>query len=505
MDHNLYVMMSDFYISKSKILLGIQCPKRLFLEIHHPELAEEPGHLNLKFSMGLQAGEAARKLYPNGKMIENNDDLSLALEETRYLIYNFPNLPLFEASFEHNGILIRTDIIENTEQGCRVVEVKSSTAFKDYYLLDCAVQFWVINKAGYPIEQIEIAYVNRDFVYHGNEEYQDLFIYEDVTEAVIPIQDQIPAWLDKFQGLLKGDMPKIKVGDHCHKPFECPFFDHCFPELPEYPVTILPRGGKMIIDLMSEGIADIRDIPEDRLKKPVHKRIQRVTISGEPELDPEMSEHLSNLPYPRYYLDFETIQFAVPVWTGTRPYQQLPFQWSCHIEEKPGRLRHSEFLDTGGNPPMRSFAESLINNLGSDGPIFVYSAFEKNNLKQLAAMFPDIAQRIYSIIDRLVDLLPLVQRHYYHPQMKGSWSIKAVLPTIAPELDYKNLEEIQDGTGAQIAYLEAISPATSKERRIKLAHRMLEYCKMDTLALVKLVWFFQGKKEQKNAPFRNEY
>ena len=108
-------------------------------------------------------------------------------------------------------------------------------------------------------------------------------------------------------------------------------------------------------------------------------------------------------------------------------------------------------------------------------------------------------------MDRLVDLLPIAQKHYYHPQMKGSWSIKAVLPTIAPEMDYKNLEEVQDGTGAQIAYLEVIRPETSEKRRNELAHRMLEYCKMDTMALVRLAWFFQEKKGLKNAPLRNEY
>ncbi|MGA1840799.1 MAG: DUF2779 domain-containing protein [bacterium] len=464
------------------------------MEIHHPELAEEPNHLNLKFHMGLQAGEAARKLYPNGKMILNNDDLSIALEETRYLIGNFPDLPLFEAAFEHNGILIRTDIIENTEQGYRVVEVKSSTGFKDYHLLDCAVQFWVINNAGYPIEQIEIALVNKDFIYSGNGDYKDLFIFEDVTEAIIPILEHIPAWLDKYQDVIKGDLPDIKVGKHCHKPFKCPFFNHCFTELPEYPVTILPRGGKIIMELVSEGISDIRDIPEDRLIKPLHQRIRRTTITGEPELAPEMAEYLGYLPYPRYYLDFETIQFAVPVWPDTSPYNQLPFQWSCHTEEKSGHLRHSEFLDTSGNPPMRPFAENLLNTLRTKGPIFVYSGFEKNNLKKLAKMFPDLAQGIYNIIERLVDLLPIAQKYYYHPRMKGSWSIKAVLPTIAPELDYKNLEEVQDGTGAQIAYLEAIRPETPKKRRDEIAHRMLEYCKMDTMALVKMVWFFSGEK-----------
>jgi len=212
-------------------------------------------------------------------------------------------------------------------------------------------------------------------------------------------------------------------------------------------------------------------------------------------LDSEAGEYLDGFPYPRYYLDFETICFAVPIWVGTRPYQQFPFQWSCHIEVRPGKIRHSEFLDTTGNAPMRSCAEKLLATLGDNGPIMSYGSFEKTRLKELGEMFPDLAGGLDKLRDRVVDLLSLVRKHYYHPDMKGSCSIKEVLPTVAPELDYGNLNEVQDGSGAQMAYLEAISPETSKSRHAKLKTRLRQYCKMDTLALVKLVKFFQEGDE----------
>lgn len=208
-------------------------------------------------------------------------------------------------------------------------------------------------------------------------------------------------------------------------------------------------------------------------------------------MDAEVSVYLRGLPYPRYYLDFETIQFAVPIWSGTRSYQQLPFQWSCHLESQAGKLGHTAFLDCSGQAPMRAFAEKLIAALGDEGPIFVYSHFEKTALNQLIGMLPDLAASLAAIIDRLIDLLPLARRHYYHPQMKGSWSIKAVLPTVAPDLNYDDLDEIHDGLAAQQAYFEAINPGTNETRRQDLLRHLDEYCKLDTLAMVRLVWFFQ--------------
>ncbi len=486
--------MLNYRLSKSNVLSGVQCPKRLYLEAHKPELLKEGGSLALKRFMGYQAGEAAKTLFSDGELIEYEEDISGSLKKTEALLNEYPGRALFEAAFQHKGIFVRSDIFISEEDGFRLIEVKSSTSIKDYYLLDCAVQAWVIDGAGYPLERVELAYVNNSFVYKGDHDYEGMFILEDFTEAIIPIKERIPKWLERFQSILEGDIPETEVGVHCKYPFYCPFQSFCNSKEPEYPVTILPNAHSTIIELLSKGIEDVRDIPEGCLVKDIHKKIRRITVSGKPELVKDAGEYLSSLPYPRYYLDFETIAFAAPIWPGTHPYQQLPFQWSCHREDESGDLSHFEFLDISGKAPMHNFILKLLDTLGGFGPVFVYNkAFEKRILLELSSLFPDLSGRNNLIINRLVDLLPLVRKYYYHPQMKGSWSIKSVLPTIDPVMDYKNLDEIQNGVHAQTAYLEAINPGTSGLRRSILADRMLEYCNMDTLALVKLVNFLEGR------------
>jgi hypothetical protein len=207
-------------------------------------------------------------------------------------------------------------------------------------------------------------------------------------------------------------------------------------------------------------------------------------------LDPAATAFLETLPYPRCYLDFETVQFALPVWAGTSPYQQVVFQWSCHVEETPGDVTHREFLDTSGEAPMRAAAESLLEALGDRGPIFVYHDFEKWRLMEMAAMLPDLAPRLNAVTDRLVDLLRLTRDHYDHPALGGSYSLKTVLPTVDAELDHALLLEVQDGLSAQAAYHEAIDPETPGERRETLRRSLLEYCALDTLALVRVAHRF---------------
>jgi len=187
-----------------------------------------------------------------------------------------------------------------------------------------------------------------------------------------------------------------------------------------------------------------------------------------------------------------TLSTPIPIWPDTRPYQtHLPYQWSCHIENKAGKLQHTEYLDITEKNPIRPLADKLIGTLGDKGPVIVYSSFENTVLSRIGEFFPDLSPKLDMVKNRLVDLLPLTREFYYHPEMRGSWSIKSVLPTVAPELSYNDLEEVQGGMGAQIAYLEAINPETSESRRKELVERLLEYCKMDTLALVKLVRYFQ--------------
>ena len=347
----------------------------------------------------------------------------------------------------------------------------------------------VLECAGIPVKAIYLCHIDNQFVYPGNGDYRGLFHYEDITEEVQELSRAVPQWVEHYREMLNYDEPEIEMGDQCTDPYSCPFIDYCRGEETEYPLRYMPRprGTRQVIDaLTAEGIEDIRDIPEGRLTNEKQKWVRRVTIAGEPELKSEAVE-VGEYGYPRYYLDFETIQFAVPIWEGTSPYKALPFQWSCHIELASGDLQHKEYLDTSGNAPMRTCAESLIEVIGEEGPIFAYGSYEKTVLNALATRYPDLADDLHELKERLVDLLPIVRKTYYHPDMRGSWSIKNVLPTIAPHLGYGTLGDVQDGSAAGTTYLQIINPETDAAERERLTRELLAYCKHDTLGMVELV------------------
>jgi hypothetical protein len=285
-------------------------------------------------------------------------------------------------------------------------------------------------------------------------------------------------------------MPDVPVGQHCTSPYECPFLEFCWPGDSEYPIRGLGGSKKKLGEWVAAGYRDIRDVPTHEITSETQLRIHRVTMESVPELLPGARAFTKELAYPRFYLDFETVGPAIPVWAGTRPYRALPFQWSCHIERAAGVMEHAEFLDLSGEPPMRALTEQMITALESEGPVLMYTSYERGVIRGLEEMFPDLAGALQAIDVRLVDLHPVTRDNYYHPDMLGSWSIKAVLPTVAPEMDYAKLEGIQLGTEASSAYLEAIHPETPGQRKEEIRKNLLKYCKHDTEAMVKLVAFF---------------
>lgn len=479
-------------LSKSKILLHRQCPKRLWLHIHKPELAEVDPAAEARFRDGNKVGDVARQLYPGGDFIDtlNREE---ALTRTAADLKS-DKKPIFEAAFLHDDVLVRADLLVPEKSGYRLVEVKSSTKVKDYHLEDITVQTWVMQQAGLEPSRCMVAHINNEFVYPGKSKYQGLLKEVPVDAEIQARIDEVPVWISQAQKTIaKRKEPNIAPGDQCREPFPCDFAHYCSP--PEidvkYPVEILPYGAKVAAQLRAEGYRDLRKVPAKKLSDPKHIRVHRVTKSGKAELDQEATDAVRRLGYPRYYLDFETIAFAVPIWAGTSPYKQIPFQWSCHIEKADGTLTHKEYLDITGADPRRGFAESLVKTLGSKGPIIVYNApFEGSRMKELAEAFPDLAPKLLAAVDRLFDLLPLARKHYYHPAMKGSWSIKAVLPTIAPELDYSNLT-VAHGGMAQDAYLDLIGSELSIKETDELKKALLAYCEQDTLAMIKVARHFE--------------
>lgn len=483
-------------LSKSRILAHRQCPKRLWLQVHKPELIETGASSEARLAAGTYVGEVARELYPGGLLIDN-EDLRQCLADTTRALASSPCI-LFEATLQYDGVLIRADLLLPEESGYRLAEVKSSTSVKDYHYDDAAVQAWVTRKAGVLLDRIEIAHIDNSFIYPGSGDYRGLLKHADITREVCALESEVGNWAEAARITLAGEEPIIAAGTQCGTPFECPFRAHCQPvaenEAECFPPEILPYGKKLAATLRAEGFEDLRDVPGDRLEKARHQRVWRTTISRQAEIDPAAGRYLTSLSYPRYYLDFETIQFAVPIWAGTRPYAQIPFQWSCHVETAPDVFMHHAFLADGQTDPRRDFAESLLRVLGTTstdaGPILVYNqGFENSRMRELAIAYPDLAASLHSAIARVVDLLPITRAHYYHPDMRGSWSIKAVLPTVAPDLAYDKLT-VADGGMAQAAFREIMHQETISERRDQLRQALLEYCALDTLAMVSLTRFF---------------
>ncbi len=490
-------------LSKSRIMSSLQCLKRVHLEINRKDLVHYSRATEAAFALGHEVGDIAIQLYggPNSKenggaFIEyNGGNFSGALAQTEELMTSMFRAPIFEATLQHDGVLVREDVLlphtENGGDSWRIVEVKASTKVKPEHIHDCAVQAWVHLGAGYPLSSISLAHINNQFQYPGDGNYQGLLIEHDLTEQVFKLLPSVSIWVERASEAVAGPMPEVPVGQHCTSPYECPFLDYCWPNDSQYPIAGLGGGKKKLGVWVMDGYRDIRDVPASEISSETRLRIHRVTMKGVPELLPGARDFVEALAYPRFYLDFETVGPAIPVWAGTRPYQTLPFQWSCHIERARGVMEHAEFLDLSGEPPMRALAEQMIVDLETAGPVLMYTTYERGVIQGLAGMFPDLAGALQAIDTRLVDLHPVTRVNYYHPDMLGSWSIKAVLPTIAPDMDYAQLEGIQEGMGASLAYLEAIDPQTSAERKEEIRKNLLKYCKHDTEAMVRLVHFFQ--------------
>ena len=413
-----------------------------------------------------------------------------ALAQTRiYLAAPPTRFPmLFEAAFEHEEVYVRVDALMRFPLADRLIEVKSATKPKDEHFWDCAIQTWVLRGAGRLVKTISLGRVDSSFVYTREGDYKGLLNLDDYNEQVEGLLPQVPGIVAELKAVLAGEQPQIATGSHCTEPYSCPFFEHCrasVPPAPPYPVEDL-RAPALIENLRQSGYRDLRDVPDELPDTPLRKRIVAAAKSGNAVVSDEFGAVLAAIPYPRYYLDFETIAFIVPRWLGTRPYQQIPFQFSCHVEQHDGTLEHREHLDLSGTSPIEAFANALLAAVGDVGPILVWNqSFEATRVRELANVLPHRAEPLLALIDRMVDLLPIYREHYYHRDMHGSWSIKKVLPTIAPDLDYSNLE-VGDGGAAQTAYLEAIDSATSSERREALRAQLLAYCERDTLAMVRL-------------------
>jgi hypothetical protein len=490
-------------LSKSKLLAFRQCPKRLWLELHRPELGETSAATEASFAVGHRVGEVARRLYDpkgTGVVIDREaDGVAAAIARTQTLLGG--SAPIFEAGFEAGGARAFADALlpvrKRGKKAWRMVEVKSATSVKDYYLEDAAIQATVARAAGLELDSITVAYLDNTWVYPGGGDYRGLFAEEDVTEDAFGAAAAVGTWVREALAVARlPKEPHRATGAHCDSPYACRFSEYCRSQEPqaEYPVTWLPRIQTKALKAAIErdSVIDLRHVP-DELLNARQLRVKTHTLSGETYFGAEeAATAIAAHPLPAYFLDFETVSFAVPIWKGTWPYQSLPFQFSVHRLTRAGKLEAESFLDLSGEDPRRALAESLIRACGKRGPIFVYSAFEAKRIRELADEFPALKPALLELCERLVDLLPIAQEHYYHPSQQGSWSLKKVLPAVAPDLRYDALPGVKDGGMAMEAYARAIAPETTPEQREQIRQELIAYCGLDTLGMVRVWEFLSG-------------
>lgn len=481
-------------LSKSQYTRGLQCKKSLWLKKNTPELLTKPDKaMQAVFETGNQVGEFACSLFPNGKEIpyEGTSFIEKIALTKKFIEEGIQNI--YEATFEFDGILVMVDILHKGENGWEIYEVKSSTKLSKVYIDDASIQYYVLNGCGYDVSKVSIVYLNNQYIRSDELDIGQLFVKEKITELVLDKQGAIPAQLKIFLTYLnenKTEPNDIDIGAHCSKPYPCDAHDYCWKHIPDYSVFNIFNMGSKPIGLYKDGIINVEDIPEKKLTTERQKFVVDAWIHRHRVVDKdEINYFLSTLTYPIYHFDFETFMQAVPEFKGTKPYQQIPFQYSLHIEHEDGTLDHVEFLGVEGTDPREKLIKSMIANIPEGKTILVYNEnFEKTRLKELARDFPEYSQQLNGINSGIVDLAePFRKKYYYEPEMKGKYSIKIILPILVPDMAsaYKELDLVQNGGDAMNIFPRLINMSHKDKSMYREA--LLKYCHLDTLAMVELL------------------
>ena len=488
-----------FYFSKSKYCLAWQCPKLLWLSKFKPELKPEDPSLQARFDEGNVVGDMAMQLFGDFTEVtafkdDGKLDLNKMQELTRECIANGTE-NICEASFNYNGLYCAVDILHKENGGYAIYEVKSSTHASHIYAVDISYQKYVLEHCGIKVTGTYLICINSDYIRGEELDIHKFFQIIDMSAEVDDELQNVPSLLRKAEQIytLKEE-PKKDIGEHCRDPYECAFWGYCTKNLPTPNVFDLYRMSfKKALEHYYNGQIGFNDLLFDsgitnakQLRQMLHN------VSEQPDdIDKDgIRDFLDTLSYPIYFLDFETMQPVIPKFPGTKPYAQIPFQYSLHyIEYEGGPLLHKEFLAESGTNPLRVIAERLCEDIPKNVCVTAYNkAFECTRLKELAGYFPDLAEHLLNIESNMKDLLvPFQSGYYYNKAMGGSFSIKSVLPALFPNdpaLDYHNLDQIHNGGEAmtifpQIQYMNEEDKATAR-------HNLLKYCELDTFAMVKL-------------------
>lgn len=495
-----------YRLSKTRYCKGIQCPKMLWLDEHKPELADNVLNENI-MANGNKVGELARGYFGDYALVSLNDDKKAMTDETqRYMDDGWDNIA--EASFTYDGLYCAVDILHRDGEGWDIVEVKSSTKIASIYIDDMAFQYYVLTKQGVNVKKIYNMHIDTEYVRKDKLDLKGLLKLEDCSNAVKDKFNEIEKNVEYIRTYMEASEELGKdIGCYCENPYMCAYYKYCRKHLPEHSVFDIARmKTEKKYELYHGGIVSYQDIANNPKKVSKNQMLQVKSVLNN-ECDKydaaEIQKFLATLSYPIYHLDFETFQMAVPEFDGCRPYQQIPFQYSLHIEHKDGSLEHREFLAKEGQDPRRELAESLVEDIPAGACSLAYNMkFEKSVLKNLAEIFPDLSGHLMDIHDNMHDLmLPFQRRDYYSAAMNGSYSIKYVLPALwpgDPELDYHNLDGIHNGMEASAAFASMAEHTPDEIADIRA--NLLKYCGLDTYAMVKVLRKLRSVCPSANSP-----
>ena len=488
--------MNTINLSKSKYCKYVQCKKIIWLNKYKPELAIQTARDSV-LENGTRVGELAKGLFGKYENVEFNKDLNIMIKQTQELLKNKPNI-ITEASFNYNNNFCSVDILKNDTDGVEIYEVKSSTEIHNIYIEDASYQSYVLSKIGLNVKKVCIVYINNQYVRGKELEIDKLFSIENITDIAMSKQDEIKTNIELLNNYMEehdqNNEPITDIGIKCSDPYDCEYWEYCTRNLPKPNVFDIAGGMRKDKKFQKyyEGKISFEDLQYEDLNPKYLEQIDFELHNLEPKIDKNaIRDLMDSLVYPLYFIDYETYQLAVPEIEGTRPYQQLPFQYSLHIIESKGApIEHKEFLaEFEDKDFIRHFAESMIKDMPRNGSVIIYNkSFEPARNNEIARMYPDLKEEMDRLNSNMVDFLePFKQRKYYTKEMHGSASIKAVLPALYPndpELDYHNLPVVHNGGEASEAFL-SLKEKTKEEQEI-IRHGLLVYCELDTFAMVKL-------------------
>jgi hypothetical protein len=483
-------------LSKSDYVLGVKCPNALWFKKYRKDLETEKNQAVL--DNGTAVGELACNRFPGGVRIVAKPWENAAITQTKSAISG--NVPfIYEATLSTNtGEYCAVDILRNNNDGTwDVIEVKSTTEPHDYHYIDASFQRYVFAKCGVNVRNCFIMTLNKEYVRHGDLDLEQLFALHDVTADLQDIET-VQHEIERIRAVLDGPelgiaISKIKCSKNTF--YECPYKNHCWRNVPAYSVFDAFKGA-LADDVYSEYGADLRNIPANVREKQMHHGDIEAFLDNADVINKDILRDFTNqLRWPLYYLDYESIMPAVPMFDNSRAYQQICFQFSLHVQRTPGgELEHYEYLHNNPNTdPRPGLIKKLIETIGNTGSVIVYNqGFEQGRNTEMARDFPEYAVQLNAINDRMLDLLvPFRERGLYRPCQNGSASIKQTLPAFVPDMSYENLG-IHNGTEATEQFMAFMSGNQTPEQTKQMMSNLHEYCGQDTMAMVRLLDVVQG-------------